>query len=96
MKLSCSDSELAFRDEARDWLAANVPTRALPPVYTAEGVAAHREWEKTLHRAGYPALHWPQEYGGGGADFMRLEQAYGTPREHLARIANAIFGSSAA
>jgi alkylation response protein AidB-like acyl-CoA dehydrogenase len=71
MDLTYSDPELAFRDEVRAWLIDNVPTHPLPPPYTAEGVAAHREWEKALYTAGYSALHWPQEFGGGGADFMR-------------------------
>ncbi|PND54795.1 acyl-CoA dehydrogenase [Mycobacterium sp. ENV421] len=71
MELTYSEPELAFRDEVHDWLTANVPTHPLPPAYTAEGVAAHREWEKALYTAGYAALHWPQDYGGGGADFMR-------------------------
>ena len=34
-----SESELAFRDEARAWLAANVPAEPLPSMDTAEGFA---------------------------------------------------------
>ena len=39
MDLDLSDSELAFRDEARAWLAANVPAEPLPSMDTAEGFA---------------------------------------------------------
>ena len=38
----------AFRAEVRDWLRAHVPARPLPSVDTAEGFAAHREWEHEL------------------------------------------------
>lgn len=59
-----------FRDQAKKWLAAHVPTAEMPPIYTREGVDAHREWERTLHGAGYAAMHWPEEYGGGGTDYI--------------------------
>lgn len=73
MDLAFSATEERFRAGARDWLAEHVPTEALPPHHTAEGVAAHRAWEQTLHGAGYAALHWPREHGGGGAGLV--EQA---------------------
>jgi len=59
-----------FRAEARDWLRRCTPTSPLPPVTTAEGLSAHRDWERRLWEAGYSALHWPVEYGGGGADVL--------------------------
>ena len=46
MDLTLSESELAFQDEARAWLAANVPAEPLPSMDTAEGFAAHQEWER--------------------------------------------------
>lgn len=97
MDLAYSGSELAFRDEIREWLTANVPTHPLPPPYTAEGVAERREWEKALYTAGYAALHWPQEYGGGGADFMQqmlFDEEYhraGAP-QRLNRLALGLVG----
>ncbi|GAB2960470.1 acyl-CoA dehydrogenase family protein [Amycolatopsis acidiphila] len=71
MDLSYSDAEREFQLRARAWLAANVPDRPLAPPYTEVGIAEHRDWEKRLHDAGYAALHWPDEYGGGGADLVR-------------------------
>jgi len=71
--LTYSTAEQSFRGRARQWLAEHVPGEPLPPPYTAEGVAAHRAWERQLHDAGYTALHWPREHGGGGAGL--IEQA---------------------
>jgi alkylation response protein AidB-like acyl-CoA dehydrogenase len=59
--------EAAFVTQARDWLARNIPSVPLAPPHTDSGVAAHRAWERCLHDAGYGAMAWPQEYGGGGA-----------------------------
>ena len=50
MNLDFDADELAFRDEARAWLAANVPAEPLPSMDTAEGFAAHREWERAARR----------------------------------------------
>lgn len=63
-----SEDRHRFREEVARWLRLNVPAEPLPPMYTEEGFTAHSEWEKQLHRANYAALHWPQQYGGGGAD----------------------------
>ena len=52
MDLTFSTEDLAFRDEVRAWLRAHVPAEPLPSLETAEGFAAHRQWEKTLHAAG--------------------------------------------
>ncbi|CAN5629936.1 acyl-CoA dehydrogenase [soil metagenome] len=73
MDLTYSPAEAGFRAQARQWLAEHTPTGALPPTYTADGVAAHRRWEQQLLSAGYAALHWPREHGGGGVGL--IEQA---------------------
>lgn len=62
--------QVDFRAEVRDWLRRCAPTEALASVGTADGLAAHLEWERRLWDAGYSALHWPVEYGGGGADVL--------------------------
>ena len=71
MDLRYSDAEEGFRAEARAWLHANVPAERLPVADTREGFEAHREWERTLHAAGYAGMHWPESYGGRGASVVQ-------------------------
>ena len=70
MDLELSESELAFRDEARAWLAAHVPSTPLPSMDTAEGFAAHQEWERQLADARWSVVSWPREYGGREASLV--------------------------
>lgn len=68
MNLDFTPAELAFRDEARAFFAANVSedlrrrvrtgTRLEPAEYTA--------WQKTLAAVGWGAPTWPVEHGGTG------------------------------
>ncbi|GAB2976513.1 acyl-CoA dehydrogenase family protein [Nocardioides montaniterrae] len=79
MDLDLSASELAFRDEARAWLAANVPDVRLPSLDTPEGFEAHREWEGTLSDARWSVVSWPKEYGGREAslvEWVLFEEEY--------------------
>ncbi|MFD3802580.1 acyl-CoA dehydrogenase family protein [Streptomyces sp. NPDC058611] len=70
MDLTQTARTLAFRAEARAWLAAHVPAVPLPSLETAEGFAAHRAWEALLHADRWSAVSWPEEYGGRGADLV--------------------------
>ena len=70
MDLSYTDQERAFRDEVRTWMQANVPTDALPSMDTAEGFAAHREWERTLNDGRWGMVSWPEEYGGRSVNLI--------------------------
>jgi alkylation response protein AidB-like acyl-CoA dehydrogenase len=70
MDLELSESELAFRDEARAWLAEHVPSTPLPSMDTAEGFAAHQEWERTLADARWSVVSWPREFGGREASLV--------------------------
>ena len=70
MDLDLSESELAFRAEARAWLAANVPAEPLPSMDTEEGWARHREWEARLAEARWSVVSWPREYGGRAASLV--------------------------
>ena len=68
-----------FRAEVRDWLRAHVPARPLPSVDTAEGFAAHREWEHELAAARLSVVSWPFAYGGRDApllDWLVFEEEY--------------------
>ena len=70
MDLTLNPVQQAFRDEVREWLREHVVSPPLPSPGTAEGFAAHVDWERRLHAAGYGAIHWPVEYGGRGADVV--------------------------
>ncbi|HWF33919.1 MAG TPA: acyl-CoA dehydrogenase family protein [Solirubrobacteraceae bacterium] len=71
MDLTLSPSELAFRDELRDWLKDNHPGRE--PTGDEAAFAFRREWQRQLHAAGLAGVSWPSEYGGRGATLV--EQA---------------------
>ncbi len=67
MDLTFSEPELAFRDELREWLAANPP--ADPPRDGSEEdhYVWRRQWQRQLYEGGWAAPAWPAEYGGRGA-----------------------------
>jgi len=71
MDLRYTPEQEAFRKEAREWLAANVPSSPLPSLDTAEGFEAHRQWEKKLNAGGWAMVPWPVAYGGRGADLLQ-------------------------
>jgi alkylation response protein AidB-like acyl-CoA dehydrogenase len=70
--LSLTEHEAAFRDEVRAWLEQNSPGPAPQGDDDAE-FEFTRDWQKTLHEAGYAGLAWPEEFGGKGASL--IEQA---------------------
>jgi alkylation response protein AidB-like acyl-CoA dehydrogenase len=70
MDLTLSESELAFRDEARAWLAENVPAEPLPSMDTAAGFVAHQEWERQLADARWAVVSWPSAYHGREASLV--------------------------
>ncbi|MDQ8706067.1 acyl-CoA dehydrogenase family protein [Streptomyces sp. LHD-70] len=79
MDLEFTAEEEAFRAEARAWLATRVPAAPLPSLETAEGFAAHREWERTLSEDRWSVVSWPEEYGGRGAsitEWLIFEEEY--------------------
>jgi alkylation response protein AidB-like acyl-CoA dehydrogenase len=74
-----SATEAAFRAEARDWLAANVPAHPLPSGDTREGFAMHLEWERLLFDARWAVVSWPAAYGGRDAsvwEWLAFEEEY--------------------
>ncbi len=70
--------EAAFREQARCWLAGNIPAawreargraRGLEAVAETTGqdpVAFAKDWHRRLYDAGFIGLTWPQDYGGRG------------------------------
>ncbi len=65
-----SDDE-TFRHELRSWLAAH-PAPEIAVATTPEEADALREWQRTLHAAGWVGIHWPVEYGGRGASLAQV------------------------
>jgi alkylation response protein AidB-like acyl-CoA dehydrogenase len=66
MDLTFSDSETAFRDELRAWLAENPPGDE-PQHDEDSHYAWRRDWQRRLAEGKWAGLHWPPEYGGRGA-----------------------------
>ncbi len=66
MDFSHTADEQRFRQDLRAWLQANVPRQPLPDSLEAEAEYL-TNWQKTLHAAGWVAVHWPKQYGGRGA-----------------------------
>ena len=71
MDLSLSDEELAFRDEIRGWLAANLE---LPAAFSSleEEFAWGRVWQARLAADRWVGIHWPEPYGGRGATPLQV------------------------
>ncbi len=70
MDMSFSPADLAFRDEVRGFLAAELPQRlrdgmnGTPSVFVEPEIGL--EWQRILHARGWLAYHWPVEAGGTG------------------------------
>jgi alkylation response protein AidB-like acyl-CoA dehydrogenase len=88
MDLSFTREELAFRDEVRAFIEANVPAEMRRKVL--EGSEVSRDdtvrWQQLLHQRGWGGPNWPKEFGGTGWDpvrqfiFEEESAALGTPR----------------
>ncbi|WP_410633158.1 acyl-CoA dehydrogenase family protein [Amycolatopsis sp. cmx-4-83] len=92
MDLDIDGASAAFRDEAREWLASHV--RVLPSMDTAEGFAAHREWEARLAEARWSVVSWPAEYHGRDASMLQwllFEEEYYAARAPGRVSQNGIF-----
>ncbi|GAB3119540.1 acyl-CoA dehydrogenase family protein [Glaciibacter psychrotolerans] len=106
MNLDLTPDQQAFADEARLWLTANVPAEPLPSMDTADGFAAHREWERTLASDRWSVISWPEQYGGRDAgiiEWVLFEEEYyraGAPtrvaQNGISLLAPIIFGHGTA
>jgi alkylation response protein AidB-like acyl-CoA dehydrogenase len=75
MDFDFTPEQQKFRAEARAWLAENVPPDLKGRAFASSRADRHevdqlREWQRTLHKAGYVGLDWPAEYGGRGTSIM--------------------------
>jgi len=70
MQVSWSDADLAFRDEVRAFLDAELTAEMRRDVRRMTSVYAPHElsmaWQAILHARGWAAPAWPVEYGGCG------------------------------
>jgi alkylation response protein AidB-like acyl-CoA dehydrogenase len=78
MDFTFTPEQEAFRAHLRTWLERNkaeVFGRDSNPLADREEDGDSRwqkmlEWHRRLYSAGYAALHWPKEWGGGGAGLV--------------------------
>ncbi|MWA03603.1 acyl-CoA dehydrogenase [Actinomadura sp. LD22] len=71
MDLNDADDLAAFREEARTWLAANVPDEPRP---TTPGPALRQfdeEWQRCQYDGGWAGISWSTEYGGRGLSLLQ-------------------------
>jgi alkylation response protein AidB-like acyl-CoA dehydrogenase len=88
MDLNFTREELAFRDEVRAFIEANIPPDARRKVL--ESLEVSRDdtirWQQILYRRGWGGPNWPKEFGGTGWDpvrqyiFEEESAAAGAPR----------------
>ena len=79
MDLSFTPADEAFREEARTWLAENVPADPLASMDTPGGFEEHRAWEHILFDAGWAVVSWPKRHGGREAslvEWLIFEEEY--------------------
>ncbi len=60
-----------YRTDVRTWLRENLRGRTFPSLRRHDTIGPLRDWERALHTAGYAAVHWPVEYGGGGLNTLQ-------------------------
>ncbi|WP_302140650.1 acyl-CoA dehydrogenase family protein [Halomonas alkalicola] len=68
MNIHFSEQELAFRDEVRAFLEAELPADIAAKVRLGKKLAKqdHQRWQAILYRRGWYAANWPVEHGGTG------------------------------
>ena len=81
MDFDFTETQQAFREEVRGWLAANVPVELRGRGFASsrgdrEAVTRLRGWQRALHKAGYVGMDWPAEYGGRGASLVEQVMLY--------------------
>ena len=72
MDLSFSDADEAYRAELRRWIAAHTAEvasagelmKGAGAANILDAIAMARDWQASLHEAGYVGLTWPRRYGG--------------------------------
>ena len=94
MNLNYTPEQIAFRQQLRDWLQANVPPQPLLSFDTSEGFEQHRQWEQTLANGHWSMVTWPKAYGGRGCNLIEwliFEEEYYRANAPLRVNQNGIF-----
>ncbi len=91
-----------FRQETRDWLAANCPAEMRRPIANdadivwggrhAELTSPQRAWLDAMGARGWTVPEWPREYGGGGLTKDEAKVLAQEMRRIGARVPLASFG----
>ncbi|MYA15569.1 MAG: acyl-CoA dehydrogenase, partial [Gammaproteobacteria bacterium] len=88
MDFNDTPEEAAFREEAREWLKANVPTRE--ELEGLDEIEASKLWQKRKYDAGWACIRWPAEYGGRSAS--PIEQVIWNQEEGKHAVPGGVFG----
>jgi len=70
MNIDESTDDKLFREEARNWLMANVP-RDKRPREDRSALEFDRHWQHVQFDGGWAGVNWPQKYGGRGLSGYR-------------------------
>ncbi|MEO9229083.1 MAG: acyl-CoA dehydrogenase family protein [Devosia sp.] len=85
MDIRLTDSQQAFRQEVRTFIAQRLPRETRQSLRRGFGASYDqiRQWQAILHEKGWAAPHWPKQYGGAGLGEMErlivLEENYLAP-----------------
>lgn len=86
MDFNDTPEEAAYRQQVRDWLAANAPKKAEgADPEGGDNLSAAKAWQAKKAAAGYACITWPKEWGGQGGTpvqnviFSQEEAKYPTP-----------------
>ncbi|KAA0104206.1 acyl-CoA dehydrogenase family protein [Mycolicibacterium sp. P1-5] len=71
MDLHYDDATEEFRNEVRNFLAANKDSFPTKSYDNAEGFSQHRRWDRILFDAGLSVVTWPEKYGGRDATLLQ-------------------------
>lgn len=66
MDLNYAAEDLAFRDDVRTWIRANLPDDLRDKVMNYDQLEREdfQRWHRILAQKGWAAPHWPEEWGG--------------------------------
>ena len=87
MDFGDTKEERAFREEAREWLAVNVPTTE--ELEGLDEIAQAKLWQKRKYEAGWACIRWPREYGG--RDASAIEQVIWNQEEGNFSLPGGVF-----